>query len=103
MAADSREIDSRIDLRDVSLAANTGYDIISTDEVNKSIDHMAFYQPETSVNGDEQANICTIERPEGGITKRANGGRAEQFLEKRGFGWLMETEEDELDSEKPLL
>ncbi len=96
MAADSREID----MRDISLdTTNIDYDIVTTEEAT-SINHMAFYQSDNSVNN-EQSNIGG--QTEGGIMKNINGGRTEQFLENRGFGWLLDTEEDELDSEKPLL
>ncbi|XP_070578885.1 protein YIPF4-like isoform X2 [Ptychodera flava] len=32
-----------------------------------------------------------------------DGGMTSQFLDRKGFGWLMEVEEEDLDDERPLL
>lgn len=38
-----------------------------------------------------------------GRSRSRVGGRASQFLESKGFGWLMEVEDDGEEEEKPLL
>ena len=35
--------------------------------------------------------------------RQRNTGAAGQFLESKGFGWLMEVDDDDEDMQKPLL
>ena len=69
-----------------------GYDIVVTPKEDST--NLSFYRSE--IRNDDTFS--------GGTMKdERRRGKAEQFLEKRGFGWLMDTEEEESDSDKPLL
>ena len=35
--------------------------------------------------------------------QKSSNGKSSQFLDSRGFGWLMEVDDDDDDSQKPLL
>lgn len=80
----------RVDLQDVDIGSSRD------DRVTVS-----FYNSEDdNINSD---NIGTIDSNSRMRRTGHASGRAEQFLESKGFGWLMETENDETEENKLLL
>ena len=91
-------------LQDVHLGEG-GYGIVSspTDQsTSPQPTDIKFYS--SDISSTEQSNTTSQTGGEGTIVtvRQRVGGKAGQFLEKRGFGWLMDTEVEE-EEERPLL
>lgn len=86
--ADERQL--QIDLEDIDLRVTP-----------EGQGEVPFYNSEGG-NSNEQfpTNIGTIENEDNNTRRRT--GKAEQYLESKGLGWLMETDHDE-DMNTPLL
>ena len=80
-----------------------GYGLISSpsEPVTTAVNELTFYSPSetpTSLTGDEGGIITSVPRQ-----RVLSGGRTAQFFESKGFGWLLETNDEGDEEEKPLL
>lgn len=86
----------------MSKEESLGYGLISSpSEPVTTANELTFYsssEPPTSSTGDEGGIITSVPRQ-----RVLSGGRTAQFFESKGFGWLLETNDEGDEEEKPLL
>ena len=61
--------------------------------------YILFFLSDKSLSGEMQAKAETVDSSSAGVRRRTGPA----FLENRGFGWLMEVQDDDEDFQKPLL
>lgn len=86
----------------MSKEESLGYGLISSpSEPATTGNELKFYsssETTTSSTGNERGIITSVPRQ-----RVLSGGRAAQFFESKGFGWLLETNDEGDEEEQPLL
>ena len=81
---------------------SVSYEAVSSGEKGNAskVPDISFYPSDLKASDNRLGDLDTLSNDQ---VRQRLGGRASQFLENKGFGWLMEVEEDESDSGRPLL